>query len=81
FTQARPLCGRAFFLKSGDDPDAKQAALHPNPCLGALPLLYPAAPPSVMAYEIGKYTAPAVALGREYVVGFLGGYVCLFIDG
>ena len=34
-------------------------------CLGALPLLYPAAPPSVFAYFIGKYTAPAVALGRE----------------
>ena len=55
-----------FFVKSGDDPDAKQAASHPNPCLGALPLLYPAAPPSVFAF--GKYTAPAVALGREYVV-------------
>ena len=41
-------------------------------CLGALPLLYPAAPPSVFAK--GKYTAPAVALGREYVVGFWGGY-------
>ena len=41
-------------------------------CLGALPLLYPAAPPSVFAF--GKYTAPAVALVREYVVGFLGGY-------
>ena len=41
-------------------------------CLGALPLLYPAAPPSVFAF--GKYTAPAVALGREYVVGFLGLY-------
>ena len=48
-----------------------------NPlCLGALPLLYPAAPPSVFAYEIGKYTALAVALGREYVVGFWGLY-CL----
>ena len=35
-------------------------------CLGALPLLYPAAPPSVFA--CGKYTAPAVALVREYVV-------------
>ena len=35
----------------------------------ALPLLYPAAPPSVFAF--GKYTAPAVALEREYVVGFL----------
>ena len=32
-------------------------------CLGALPLLYPAAPPSVFAF--GKYTAPAVALVRE----------------
>ena len=32
-------------------------------CLGALPLLYPAAPPSVFA--CGKYTAPAVALVRE----------------
>ena len=41
-------------------------------CLGALPLLYPAAPPSVFAYFIGKYTALAVALGREYPVGFLG---------
>ena len=38
-------------------------------CLGALPLLYPAAPPSVFAFC--KYTAPAVALEREYVVGFL----------
>ena len=38
-------------------------------CLGALPLLYPAAPPSVFA--CGKYTAPAVALEREYVVDFL----------
>ena len=47
-------------------------ASHSNLCLGALPLLYPAAPPSVFAYEIGKYTAPAVALVREYVVGFLG---------
>ena len=41
-------------------------------CLGALPLLYPAAPPSVFAYFIGSYTAPAVALGREYVAGFIG---------
>ena len=41
-------------------------------CLGALPLLYPAAPPSVFDYYIVKYTAPAVALGREYVVGFFG---------
>ena len=39
-------------------------------CLGALPLLYPAAPPSVFDYCIVKYTAPAVALVREYVVGF-----------
>ena len=36
----------------------------------ALPLLYPAAPPSVFAYEIGKYTAPAVALVREFPVFF-----------
>ena len=50
-------------------------ASHPNLCLGALPLLYPAAPPSVFAYEIGKYTAPAVALGREYLVGFFAGFV------
>ena len=42
--------------------------VEPNLCLGALPLLYPAAPPSVFAYFIGKYTALAVALGREYVV-------------
>ena len=55
------FCGDAPLLCSG-------ALL----CLGALPLLYPAAPPSVFAF--GKYTAPAVALGREYVVGFLGGY-------
>ena len=35
-------------------------------CLGALPLLlYPAAPPSVFDYFIGKYTAPAVALERD----------------
>ena len=55
------------------------AASHPNPCLGALPLLYPAAPPSVFAF--GKYTAPAVALVREYVVGFLGGYgLGIFLD-
>ena len=34
-------------------------------CLGALPLLYPAAPPSVFAF--GKYnTALAVALVREW---------------
>ena len=39
-------------------------------CLRALPLLYPAAPPSVFA--VGKYTAPAVALVREYVVVFWG---------
>ena len=43
-----------------------KAASCPLPCLGALPLLYPAAPPSVFAYFIGKYTAPAVALGREF---------------
>ena len=43
-------------------------------CLGALPLLYPAAPPSVFAY--GNYTAPAVALGREYVVDLQGVLSC-----
>ena len=42
----------------------------PYLCLGALPLLYPAAPPSVFDYLIVKYTAPAVALVREYVVVF-----------
>ena len=46
------FCGDAPLLCSG-------ALL----CLGALPLLYPAAPPSVFAF--GKYTAPAVALMRE----------------
>ena len=46
--------------------------VEPDLCLGALPLLYPAAPPSVFAYFISKYTALAVALEREYVVGFLG---------
>ena len=54
---------------------AKRGAL---PCLGALPLLYPAAPPSVFDYCIVKYTAPAVALGREYVVdlqGVLSGFL------
>ena len=46
-------------------------------CLGALPLLYPgAASPSVFAY--GKYTAPAVALVREYVVDF---YANLLMTG
>ena len=45
-------------------------------CLGALPLLYPAAPPSVFA--CGKYTAPAVALEREYVVDF---YANLLMTG
>ncbi len=51
-------------------------ASHPNLCLGALPLLYPAAPPSVFAF--GKYTALAVALVREYVVdlqGVLSGFL------
>ena len=48
------------------------AGVEPDLCLGALPLLYPAASPFVFAYFIGKYTALAVALGREYVVGFLG---------
>ena len=47
-------------------------------CLGALPLLYPAAPPSVFAF--GKYTAPAVALGREYVVGFWVVMVWIYLD-
>ena len=46
------FCGDAPLLCSG-------ALL----CLGALPLLYPAAPPSVFAFD--KYTAPAVALVRE----------------
>ena len=41
---------------------------HQLQCFGALPLLYPAAPPSVFDYCIVKYTAPAVALEREYVV-------------
>ena len=48
----------------------------PYLCLGALPLLYPAAPPSVFAF--GKYTAPAVALVREYEVelqGVLSGFL------
>ena len=40
-------------------------------CLGALPLLYPAAPPSVFDYCIVKYTAPAVALGRVFLMGVL----------
>ena len=53
-------------------------ASHPNLCLGALPLLYPAAPPSVFAK--GKYTAPAVALGREYVVGFWVVMVWIYLD-
>ena len=44
----------------GDAPLQSSGALL---CLGALPLLYPAAPPSVFAF--GKYTAPAVALMRE----------------
>ena len=48
------FCGDAPLLCSG-------ALL----CLGALPLLYPAAPPSVFAF--GKYTAPAVALVREHM--------------
>ena len=50
----------------------------PYLCLGALPLLYPAAPPSVFAF--GKYTAPAVALGREYVVGFWVVMVWTYLD-
>ena len=44
----------------GDAPLQSSGALL---CLGALPLLYPEAPPSVFAF--GKYTAPAVALVRE----------------
>ena len=54
------FCGDAPLLCSG-------ALL----CLGALPLLYPAAPPSVFAF--GKYTAPAVALVRE-VSAMLGSF-------
>ena len=61
------FCGDAPLLCSG-------ALL----CLGALPLLYPAAPPSVFAF--GKYTAPAVALGREYVVGFWVVMVWIYLD-
>ncbi|MCI6427777.1 MAG: hypothetical protein MR809_02655 [Rikenellaceae bacterium] len=38
---------------------------HYSLCIGALPLKYPAAPPSVFAYYIVKYTASAVALVRE----------------
>ena len=56
--------GALFFATFGDG--AKFFA--PLLCLGALPLLYLAAPPSVFAF--GKYTAPAVALVREYVVVF-----------
>ena len=44
----------------------------PYLCLGALPLLYPAAQPSVFDYCIVKYTALAVALVREYVVELQG---------
>ena len=55
------FCGDAPLLCSG-------ALL----CLGALPLLYPAAPPSVFDYFIVKYTASAVALVCEYVVVFWG---------
>ena len=57
--------GALFFATFGDG--AKNFLPH-SLCLGALPLLYPAAPPSVFA--CGKYTAPAVALEREYVVDF-----------
>ena len=53
-------------LFCGDAHRCKAAVCHL--CLGALPLLYPAAPPSVFDYAIVKYTAPAVALVREYVV-------------
>ena len=57
--------GALFFATFGDGANF----FAPLPCLGALPLLYPAAPPSVFA--VGKYTAPAVALVREYS--------CLFV--
>ena len=57
---------RMSFLFCGDAPMLCSGASYL--CLGALPLLYPAAPPSVFAF--GKYTAPAVARVREYVVGF-----------
>ena len=60
--------GALFFAAFGD---GAKNFFAPLPCLGALPLLYPgAAPPSVFAS--GKYTAPAVAPEREYVVGFIG---------
>ena len=65
--------GALFFATFGD---GAKIFFAPLPCLGALPLLYPAAPPSVFAF--GKYTAPAVALGREYVVelqGVLSGFL------
>ena len=57
------------FLFCGDAPLQSSGASYL--CLGALPLLYPAAPPSVFDYCIVKYTAPAVALEREYVVRFM----------
>ena len=51
------------FLFCGDAPLLCSGASYL--CLGAPPLLYPAAPPSVFAYYIVKYTASAVALVRE----------------
>ena len=45
--------GALFFAAFGDG--AKKIFFAPLPCLGALPLSYPAAPPSVFA--VGKYTA------------------------
>ena len=68
--------GALFFATFGDG--AKKIFFAPLLCLGALPLLYPAAPPSVFAF--GKYTAPAVALGREYVVGFWVVMVWIYLD-
>ena len=57
-TKTALSCAEGRFC--GDTPLLCSGALL---CLGALPLLYPAAPPSVFAF--GKYTAPAVALVRE----------------
>ena len=48
------------------------AGVEPDLCLGALPLLYPAASPFVFAYFIGKYTALAVALRRDTWWDFWG---------
>ena len=60
----RRMTGPKFFATFGDGAKILPRSL----CLGALPLLYPAAPPAVFA--CGKYTAPAVALVREYVADF-----------